>query len=179
MHFHVFPHPAYRAGRQSAVCLRCSRQRRNINRARARVQVAVRWIARGTRRFGWSHKRGPTVIAAGDQQSGGDIAPVLAPEEVDVSLENRPQAGTRLEPAIIEQEGRARDPVCADDASSHLVYYGRAPSDGAPSSFRPWRNALSRRRRRSSSRHRGHQKRRCRSGVMILHAEYPAIAEGN
>jgi hypothetical protein len=29
--------------------------------------------------------------------------------------------------------------------SLHLVYYGRAPSDGAPSSFRPWRNALSRR----------------------------------
>src|SRR6267142_1291316 len=29
--------------------------------------------------------------------------------------------------------------------SPHLVYYGRAPSDGAPFSFRPWRNALSRR----------------------------------
>ena len=92
---------------------------RNINRAqaRARVQVAVRWIARGSHWvIGWSYESGPTVIAAGDQQSRRDIAPVPAPEEVDVSLENRPQADTRLEPAIIEHEGRARDPVCADDA---------------------------------------------------------------
>src|SRR6267142_2329773 len=80
------------------------------------MQVVVRWIARGTRRFGWSHKRGPTVIAAGEQQSRGGIAPVLAPEEVEISLEDRPQAGTRPEPAINEHEGRARDPVCADDA---------------------------------------------------------------
>ena len=119
MHFNVFPHPTHRAGRQSAVCLRCWRQRRNINRAqaRARVQVVVRWIARGTHRvIGWSHKRGPTVIAAGDQQSRRDIGPVLAPEELDVTLEDRPQADARLEPAIIEQEGRACDPVCADDA---------------------------------------------------------------
>ena len=60
--------------------------------------------------IGWSDKRGPTVIAAGDQQSRRDIGPVLAPEEVDVSLENRPQAGTGLEPAIIEHKGRAREP---------------------------------------------------------------------
>ena len=66
--------------------------------------------------IGWSHKRGPTVIAAGDQQSRRDIGPVLAPEEVDVSLEDRPQADTGPQPAIIEHEGRARDPVCADDA---------------------------------------------------------------
>src|SRR5438132_10174472 len=137
MHFRVFPHPTHRAGRQSAVCLRCSRQRRNINRAWARVQVAVRWIARGTRRFGWSHKRGPTVIAAGDQQSRGDIAPVLAPEEVDVSLENRPQAGTRLEPAIIEHEGRARDPVCADDV---LVAVNRQQHAGSASLRRRYRD---------------------------------------
>src|SRR5712672_2136967 len=26
MHFHVFPHPTHRAGRQSALCLRCWRQ---------------------------------------------------------------------------------------------------------------------------------------------------------
>jgi hypothetical protein len=56
------------------------------------------------------------IIAAGEQQSCGGITTVLAPEEVDVSLENRPQAGTRLEPAIIEYEGGTRDPVCADDA---------------------------------------------------------------
>jgi hypothetical protein len=66
--------------------------------------------------IGWGHKRGPTVITAGDQQSRRDIGPVLTPEEVDVSLEDRPQADTRSEPAIIEHEGRARDPVCADDA---------------------------------------------------------------
>src|SRR5258707_5624559 len=119
MHFHVFPHPTHRAGRQSAVCLRCCRQRRNIDRvqARARVQVAVRSIARGTDRvIGWSYKRGPAVIAAGDQQSRRDIGPVLAPEELDITLEDRPQTDTRAEPAIIEQEGRARDPVRADDA---------------------------------------------------------------
>src|SRR5258708_13020893 len=114
MRFHVFPPPTHRARRQSAICLRCWRQRRNINRARARVQVAVRWIARGTRRFGWSHKRGPTVIAAGDQQPRRDIGPVLAPEEVDVSLENRPQAGTRLEPATIAHERPAPPPPCPD-----------------------------------------------------------------
>src|SRR6266852_8082571 len=34
-------------------------------------------------------------------------------------------------------------------------------------------------RRRSSSRHRGHPKKACRNGIMILHTEYPAIAEGN
>src|SRR5260221_985135 len=119
MHFHVFPHPTHRAGRQSALCLRCWRQPRNINRAqaRARVQVAVRSIARGTHGvIGWSHKRGPTVIAASDQQSRRDIGPLLAPEELDVTLEDRPQADTRAEPAIIEQEGRACDPGCADDA---------------------------------------------------------------
>src|SRR6476469_313110 len=80
------------------------------------MQVVVRWIARGTRGFGWRHKRGATVIAAGEQQSRGGIAPVLAPEEVEISLEDRPQAGTRPEPAIAEHEGRPRDPVCADDA---------------------------------------------------------------
>src|SRR5712675_1824949 len=39
---------------------------------------------------------------------------------------------------------RSLIPLVAPRVSSpHLVYYGRAPSDGAPSSFRPWRNALS------------------------------------
>jgi hypothetical protein len=52
-----------------------------------------------------SHKRGPTVIAAGDQQSRRDIRPVLAPEEVEVTLEDRPQADARGEPVIIEHEG--------------------------------------------------------------------------
>jgi hypothetical protein len=81
------------------------------------VQVAVRSIARGTHGvIGWSYKRGAAVIAAGDQQSRRDIGPVLAPEELDVTLEYRPQADTRAKPAIIEQEGRACDPVCADDA---------------------------------------------------------------
>jgi hypothetical protein len=66
--------------------------------------------------IGWGHKRGPTVIAADDQQSRRDIGSVLAPEEVHISFEDRPQADARPEPAVIEQEGRARDPVCADDA---------------------------------------------------------------
>jgi len=60
--------------------------------------------------------------------------------------------------------------------SPHLVYDGRAPGDGAPSGFRPWRNALSRRTAPQPLEARGHQKRRCRSGIMILDAEYPAIA---
>src|SRR5712692_8511077 len=66
--------------------------------------------------MGWSHKRGAAVVAAGGQQSRVDICPVLAPEEVEVSFEDRPQADTGPQPAIIEHEGRARSPVCANDA---------------------------------------------------------------
>src|SRR5262249_57505061 len=66
--------------------------------------------------MGWGHKRGAAVVAAGNQQSGADVGPVLAPKKLGVSLEDRPQADTGSQPAIIEQEGRARDPVCADDA---------------------------------------------------------------
>jgi hypothetical protein len=40
-------------------------------------------------------------MAAGDQQSHRDIGLVPAPEEVEVSLENRPQADTRAKTAII------------------------------------------------------------------------------
>ena len=79
--------------------------------------MQIRWIARGAHNvIGWSHKRGAAVVAAGDQQSRRDIGPVLAPEEVEVSFEDRPQADTGPQPAIIEQEGRARGPVCANDA---------------------------------------------------------------
>jgi hypothetical protein len=87
--------------------------------------------------IGWGHKRGPAVIAAGDQQSRRDIGPVLTPEEVDVSLEDRPQADTRLETAIIEHEGRARDPVCADNA---LVSVNRQQHACTSSFRRRYRN---------------------------------------
>src|SRR5262249_29838543 len=79
--------------------------------------MRIRWTARSTHRvIGWSHERGAALVAAGDQQSRVDIGPVLAPEEVEVSFEDRPQADTCPQPAIIEQEGRARGPVCANDA---------------------------------------------------------------
>jgi hypothetical protein len=74
------------------------------------------WIVRGSHRaIGWSDKRGPTIIAAGDQQPHGEIDPVPVPKNVDVSLEDRPQAGTCPESTIIEHKGCAREPVCAHD----------------------------------------------------------------
>ena len=79
--------------------------------------MQIRLIARDARDvIGRCHKRGAAVAAAGDQQSRVDIGPVLAPEEVEVSFEDRPQTDTGPQPAIIEQEGRARRPVCANDA---------------------------------------------------------------
>jgi hypothetical protein len=59
------------------------------------------------------------------------------PEEVDVSLEDRPQADTRTEPAIIEHEGRARGPVCADNA---LVAVNRQQHACTPSLWRRYRD---------------------------------------
>src|SRR5712691_7593287 len=118
MHFHVFPYPTHRAGRHSPVCLRGWRElQRGLDRIQARARMQIRWIARGAHSvMGWSHKRGAAVVAAGDHQSRVDIGPVLAPEQVEVSFEDRPQADTGPQPAIIEQEGRARGPVCANDA---------------------------------------------------------------
>src|SRR6267154_1989810 len=118
MHFHVFPYPTHRARRQSAVCLRCWRGlQKGLDRIQARTRIQVRWIARGAHSvIGWGHKRRAAVMAAGDQQSRGDIGPVLAPEEVEVSFEDRPQADTGPQPAIIKQQGRARGPVSANDA---------------------------------------------------------------
>jgi hypothetical protein len=79
--------------------------------------MQIRLIARGAPSvIGWSHKRGAAVVAAGDQQSRGDIDPVFAPEQVEVSFEDCPQADTGPKPAIIEQEGCPRSPVCANDA---------------------------------------------------------------
>jgi hypothetical protein len=66
--------------------------------------------------IGWSHKRPAAVVAASEQQSSIDVGPVFAPKEVKVSLEDRPQAETGPQPAIVQQEGRTRDPVCADDS---------------------------------------------------------------
>jgi hypothetical protein len=112
-------YPTHRAGRQPAACLRCwlRELQKGWDRIKARARMQIRLIARGAHNgIGWSHKRGAAVVAAGDQQSRGDIGPVLAPEEVEVSFEDRPQADTGPQPAIIEQEGRARGPVCANDA---------------------------------------------------------------
>src|SRR6516162_5843294 len=118
MNFYVFPHPAHRSGRQSAVGLRCcgGQLQQGINRvqARARVQHDVRRAARGV--IGWGHKRGAALVAPGEQQSGKDVGPVLAPKDVEVSFENRPQADTGPEPAIIEQQRPTRNSVRADDA---------------------------------------------------------------
>src|SRR6266404_2472327 len=79
--------------------------------------MQIRWIARGTHNvIGRSHKRGAAVVAAGDHQSRVDIGPILAPEQVEVPFEDRPQADTSPQHVIIEHEGRARSPVCANDA---------------------------------------------------------------
>jgi hypothetical protein len=87
--------------------------------------------------IGRGRKRGPAVIAAGYQQSRGDIGQVLTPEEVDVSLEDRPQADTLPERAIIKHEGHARDPVCADNA---LVAVNRQQHAFTPSLWRRYRD---------------------------------------
>jgi hypothetical protein len=120
MHVHMFPYATHGSGRQSAVRMRCRRQlQKCIDRvqARASMQIDVCWIARGANNLlRWSHKRGEAVVAAGEQQSLAYIGPVPAPKKVEVSFENRPQADTRLQPAIIEHEGPARNTVCTDDA---------------------------------------------------------------
>src|SRR5215510_9477319 len=120
MDVHVFPYPTHRSSRQSTVCLRCRRQlQKGVHRvhAWACLQVDVCWIARRAHNvMGWSHKRGAAVVAAGNHQARTDIAPVLAPKKVGVSFEDRPQADTGPQPAVIGQQGGARDPVCADDA---------------------------------------------------------------
>ena len=64
---------------------------------------------------GRRHQGSAAVVAIGDHQARGDIGPVLAPKEVDIPFEYRPKADIRLETAIIEQEGRARDAVCTDN----------------------------------------------------------------
>jgi hypothetical protein len=87
--------------------------------------------------IGWSHKRGPAVIAADDQQSRRDVGSVLTPEEVHISLEDRPQAYARPEPAVIEQQRRACDPVGADDA---LVAVNRQQHALSASLQRRYRN---------------------------------------
>src|SRR5580700_10219397 len=92
-------------------------------------------MARGTcGLIRWSHKRGAALVATDEQNSRKDVGPFFAPKEVDVSFEDRPQADTGPEPAIIEQEGPARNPVCADDA---LLGVNRQQH--------PWNDALGRR----------------------------------
>ena len=82
----------------------------------------MRWIVRGTcGLIGWSHKRGAALVAPDEQHSRKGVGLFFAPEEVDLSFEDRPQADTGPEPAIIEQEGPARNPVCADDALLGVV----------------------------------------------------------
>jgi hypothetical protein len=59
------------------------------------------------------------------------------PENVDASLEDRPQAGTRPESTIIEHKGRAREPVCAHDT---LVAVNRQQHTSSASLRRRYRD---------------------------------------
>src|SRR5206468_3863401 len=52
--------------------------------------------------------------------------PFLASTELEFSFKCRPQADTGLQPTIIEQEGCARDSVCADDTP--VAIDGQQPS---------------------------------------------------
>jgi hypothetical protein len=82
------------------------------------------------REIGWSHKRGAALVAAGEKKPPRkNIGSVLAPKEVEVPFEDRPLAETGPERAIIEQEGPARGPVCADDA---LVAFNRQQHGANP-----------------------------------------------
>ena len=120
MHLHVFPYPTQRASRQSAVGLRCRRKLHkcaNRVQARTRVNIDVRCIARDNRRLvRWSNKCRTAVTSAGNQERRADICSGFAPEEIEISFEEFPQADTGLQRPIIQQEGPARCTVCADDA---------------------------------------------------------------
>src|SRR6476646_1581994 len=119
MHLHVFPYATQRAGGQSAVGLRCRRKlHKRANRVQTwtRVNVHVRCIAQDIRLIWRSNKCRTAVAAAGNQERRADICSVLAPEEIEISLEEFPQADTGLQPSIIQQEGPARGAVCADNA---------------------------------------------------------------
>jgi hypothetical protein len=103
-----------------AACLRRRRHRSESTdhvQARARVQRGVCRVAPIRERLHWRrHQGGAALAAARDHQARGDISPILASKEFEIALEHRPQADTGLKTAIIEQEGSARDAVCADDA---------------------------------------------------------------
>jgi hypothetical protein len=83
--------------------------------ARARVQRATRLVLPGAQSaLRRRYERRAIFIAAGDHESGRDIGGVLAPKQREISFKYAPQADTGHQPAIIEQEARARGPVCAD-----------------------------------------------------------------
>ena len=114
-----FPDPAHRACRQSTLRVRCRRQlQEGADRvqARARMQSAVPRTERSAhgvlrrRHEGWA-----ALAAAGEEQLRIGIGLVLAPKEVGVPLEDRPQADAGVEPVIIEHEGPARDPAGPDN----------------------------------------------------------------
>src|SRR6476646_2890673 len=119
MHLYVFPYATQRAGGQSAVGLRFRRKLHkcaNRVQARTRVNVHVRCIAQDNRLTWRGNKCRTAVATTGNQEWRADICSVLAPEEIEISLEEFPQADADLHPSIIQQEGPARGAVCADDA---------------------------------------------------------------
>jgi len=93
----------------------------------ARSMLSLKWASTcsRTRRMaaptrsaalGRGHQRKPCIVAAGDDELRRNIRGILAPKETGVSFEYAPQADPASEPVIIEQQGGARGPACADDA---------------------------------------------------------------
>jgi hypothetical protein len=107
-------------GRQSAVCLRRWRdlpESTDHVQARAGVQCGVRCVAPIRERLDRRRHQGRAALAAaGDHEARGDVGFLLASKELEIPLEYRPQTDSGLKSAIIEQEGSARDAVCAHHA---------------------------------------------------------------
>src|SRR5690349_23375793 len=85
MHLYVFPYATQCASRQTAVELRwCWRRlQKSVEQieARARMQIDVRWVARGIHvLIRWSHECRAAAITPSEQQSRRDVRSVPAPK---------------------------------------------------------------------------------------------------
>src|SRR5262245_27532500 len=113
-------YPPHRTRRQSATMwLRCGCElHKCANRVQAwtRVNKHTCCIVRGSRLIRWSNKCGTAVAAARNHERRADICSVLAPEEIEISFEEFPQADTGLQASIVQQKHPARGAVCANDA---------------------------------------------------------------
>ena len=77
-----------------------------------------------------SNKCRIAVGTARNLEHRADICSVLAPEEIEISFEEFPQADTGLQPPIFQQEDPARGAVYANDAL--VAVNGQQDTSGLP-----------------------------------------------